>query len=71
LPEFARRRIKIKIAELNREQRLLHMNRKEILVRHIKLLTWLIIIGLVLSGITAIPLQSEANLLASFLGTKS
>ncbi len=39
----------------------------ELILRHrIKLLTWLFIIGLVLSGVTAIPLQSELNLLVSF-----
>ena len=43
------------------------MNRELTLHRRIKLLTWLFIIGLVLSGATAIPLQSEANRLANFL----
>jgi hypothetical protein len=42
------------------------MNREQILRRKIKLLTWLFIIGLVLSGATAIPLQSEVNSLANF-----
>jgi len=42
------------------------MNREQILLRRIKLLTWLFIIGLVLSGATAIPLQVELNWLASF-----
>ena len=42
------------------------MNRELILQRRIKTLTWLFIIGLVLSGATAIPLQSELNLLANF-----
>jgi hypothetical protein len=45
------------------------MNREETLRRRIKLLTWFFIIGLVLSGATAIPLQSEVNLLANFFGT--
>jgi hypothetical protein len=40
------------------------MNREQILHRHIKLLTWLFIIGLVVSGATAIPLESEVNQLA-------
>jgi hypothetical protein len=44
------------------------MNRQQILRRRIKLLTWLFIIGLVLSGATAIPLQSEVNLLVNFCG---
>jgi hypothetical protein len=42
------------------------MNREQFLRRRIKLLTWLFIIGLVLSGMTAIPLQGELNLLANF-----
>jgi hypothetical protein len=45
------------------------MNREETLRRRIKLLTWFFIIGLALSGATAIPLQSEVNLLANFFGT--
>jgi hypothetical protein len=45
------------------------MNREQILRRRIKLLTWLFIIGLALSGATAIPLQSEVNLFAKFFGT--
>jgi hypothetical protein len=45
------------------------MNRQQILRRRIRLLTWLFIIGLVLSGATAIPLQSEVNLLVNFCGT--
>src|SRR5471030_64120 len=43
--------------------------RDQILRRKIKVFTWLFIIGLVLSGATAIPLQGELNLLANFLGT--
>jgi hypothetical protein len=45
------------------------MNRESILRRRIKLLTWLFIIGLVLSGATAIPLPGELNLLANFCGS--
>ena len=44
------------------------MNRELHLRRRIKLLTWLFIIGLVLSGATAIPLPRELNLLVNFLG---
>jgi hypothetical protein len=44
------------------------MNR-ESLLRRAKLLTWLFIIGLVLSGATAIPLQGELNLLVNFFGS--
>jgi hypothetical protein len=44
------------------------MNREALLFRRIKLLTWLFITGLVLSGVTAIPLASELNLLANWFG---
>jgi hypothetical protein len=45
------------------------MNREQTLRRRTKLLTWLFIIGLVLSGATAIPLQGELNLLVKFCGS--
>jgi hypothetical protein len=45
------------------------MNRNQTLRRRIKWLTGLFIIGLALSGATAIPLPNEVNLLAKFLGT--
>ena len=41
------------------------MNRELILRRRIKWLTWFFIIGLVVSGATAIPLLPEVNWLAS------
>jgi hypothetical protein len=44
------------------------MNREQILYRRIKLLTWLFITGLVLSGVTAIPLAGELNVLANWFG---
>lgn len=44
------------------------MNRERVLRRRIKSLTGLFIVGLVLSGATAIPLPGELNLLVSFLG---
>lgn len=44
------------------------MNRESILRRHIKWLTWFFIIGLFLSGATAIPLLSEVNWLADHFG---
>jgi len=44
------------------------MKREAQLRRRICTLTWLFIIGLVLSGATAIPLQSELNLLARLIG---
>lgn len=44
------------------------MNRKEILLRRIKLLTWLFIIVLILAGATAIPLEWELNRFVEFLG---
>src|SRR4029077_3426667 len=37
--------------------------------RRINLLTCLFIIGLVLSGVTAVPLQSELNLLVNLFGS--
>ena len=45
------------------------MDREQTLRRRIKLLTWLFIIGLVLSGATAIPLPGEVNLLVNFCGS--
>ncbi len=47
------------------------MKHEQLLRRRIKQLTWLFIVGLFLSGATAIPLQSELNLLASFFGSNS
>ena len=41
-------------------------DRLEILRRRIKLWTWIFIVGLVVSGATAIPLESELNLLAKY-----
>ncbi len=46
------------------------MEREQILLRRIRRWTWLFIIGLVLSGATAIPLRSELDLLASFSGSQ-
>ena len=45
------------------------MNREPILRRRIKLLTWLFIIGLAVSGATVIPLRSELTLLMNSWGT--
>jgi hypothetical protein len=47
------------------------MSREQALLRRIKLLTWLFIAGLVLSGATAIPLSGELNLLANSSGANS
>jgi hypothetical protein len=47
------------------------MNREQLLRRRIKLLTWLFIVGLVLSGATAIPLVTELGWLAQFCGVSS
>jgi hypothetical protein len=44
------------------------MNRERLLRRRIRWLTWLFIIGLVFSGVTAIPLVSELNWLVQWLG---
>jgi hypothetical protein len=41
------------------------MNGENTLRRRIKLLTWMFMVGLVLSGATAIPLQGELNLLVN------
>src|SRR5437868_10763420 len=41
------------------------MTREQILRRRVKFLTWLFIVGLVFSGATAIPLQSEVDWLAN------
>jgi len=46
-------------------------NREQVLLQRIKLLTWVFILGLVLSGATAIPLKFELNLLADWLGVGS
>jgi hypothetical protein len=45
------------------------MNRERILLGRIRRLTWLFIIGLVLSGATAIPLPGELNWLANLAGS--
>jgi len=44
------------------------MNRDAILRRRIKLLTWFFIVGLVISGATAIPLNWELNLMVNWFG---
>src|ERR1039457_4695338 len=44
------------------------MNREQLLRRRIKLLTWLFIGGLFLSGVTAIPLNLEMDRLINFVG---
>jgi hypothetical protein len=46
------------------------MNRERLLLRRIRFLTWVFIIGLVLSGATAIPLQSEVGWLAEVTGAR-
>jgi hypothetical protein len=46
------------------------MSREQALLRRIKLLTWLFIIGLVASGATAIPLVDETRLLVRILGAE-
>ena len=43
------------------------MNQTPILRRRINILTWLFIVGLFLSGATAVPLIGELNLLTHFL----
>jgi hypothetical protein len=44
------------------------MNREQLLRRRIKALTWLFILGLILSGVTAIPLPSELDKLVELTG---
>ena len=44
------------------------MPRERVLRRRIRLLTWLFIVGLTLSGATAIPLPAEVHLLVNLLG---
>jgi hypothetical protein len=44
------------------------LNREAILRRRVRRLTWFFIIGLVISGATAIPLTREVDLLANCLG---
>ena len=46
------------------------MNREARLRRRIKALTWIFIIGLVLSGATAIPLVTELDWLANWTGAR-
>ena len=45
------------------------MSREQIR-RRIQLLTWLFILGLILAGVTAIPLPGEVDLLAKIAGAK-
>lgn len=44
------------------------MSRDQILLRRIKWLTWFFIVGLVISGATAIPLVTELDLLTKWFG---
>ena len=46
------------------------MNREQILRRRIKWLTWFFVIGLFLSGATAIPVQSELAWLVKSTGAR-
>ena len=45
-------------------------NRNQILRRRIRVLTWLFIIGLILSGATAIPLPAELDYLVKITGAR-
>lgn len=45
------------------------MDHTALLSRRLRNWTWLFIVGLVLSGVTAIPIQAEFDWLASFLGS--
>jgi hypothetical protein len=44
------------------------MNREIVLRKRIRWLTWFFIVGLLISGITAIPLEWELNMIAKILG---
>ena len=44
------------------------MSREQILLRRIKRLTWFFIVGLVISGATAIPLDWELDLMVNWFG---
>ncbi len=44
------------------------MNREAILLRRIKVLTWFFIVGLFISGLTAIPLNWELDLMVNWFG---
>ena len=46
------------------------MNRELLLLGRIRRLTWLFIVGLVISGVTAIPLVTELNWLAKLTGAQ-
>ena len=46
------------------------MNREQTLRRRIKVFTWLFIVGLVVSGATAIPLQTELDRLVNWMGAR-
>ena len=47
------------------------MSRETILLRRIKAMTWIFIIGLFLSGVTAIPLVTEVDCLARITGASA
>jgi len=44
------------------------LNREAVLLRRIKALTWLFIVGLFISGLTAIPLNWELDLMVNWFG---
>ena len=44
------------------------MNRGEKLIRNVKWMTWFFILGLFVSGLTAIPLRAEVDLLVKWSG---
>jgi len=47
------------------------MNRESLILRRVRRLTWVFIVGLVLSGVTAIPLVRELNLLSDVTGART
>lgn len=44
------------------------MNRETILRRRIKLLTWFFVVGLLISGVTALPLKWELDVMVNWFG---
>ena len=46
------------------------MSREQVLRRRIRVLTWVFILGLVISGVTAIPLEREVDALVALTGAE-
>ncbi len=57
-----------RVSVSGRETETAFMDREKVLVRRIKAVTWIFIIGLFLSGATAMPLVTEVNCLVHWTG---